>query len=288
MLSNKIGKGYVLASMLISTAVVVIIFTIFILNSWNAFVNVGFGFFSDVWNPAEFKFGITSLLFGTFAVTLIALTIAVPLGVLTAIFTSEMIGENLRIYVKSTLELLAGIPSIIYGLIGIVFLSSIVENIFHLQTGRTVLTAGLLLSFMILPTIITLSDDALHAIPKSYRESANSLGLYKYEMIIYSLFPIAKKDIFGSILLALGRAAGETMAVMLVIGSIDKIPNPLYNILVPAQTITSKLGREISESAFGSTHFSALVFAGFVLLILVLVITLISQKLFNNDFRLHE
>ena len=240
------------------------------------------------WNPSNFKFGILSLLYGTAAVTFIALIIAVPLGVLSAVFTSEILNPKLRIYMKSILELLAGIPSIIFGLIGIAFLSTLVGNIFNLLSGRTILTAGILLSIMILPTIITLSDDALHNVPNHYRESAGSLGLYKYEMIIYLLFPIAKQDIIGSILLALGRAAGETMAVMLVIGGIDKIPKPFYNILMPAQTVTSKLGRELSESAFGSAHFSALVFAGFVLLLIVLIITIISQKLFNNEFRLYE
>jgi len=278
----------VLASIFISTAIVLIIIGVLLINSWDAFTKVGAGLFTSEWSPSNSKFGILPLLYGTAAVTFISLLIAVPLGILTAVFTSEMLNPKLRIYVKSTLELLAGIPSIIFGLIGIAFLSTLVGSTFNLQSGRTILTAGILLSIMILPTIITLSDDALHNIPSRYRESASSLGLYKYEMIIYSLIPIAKQDIIGSVLLALGRAAGETMAVMLVIGSIDRIPKPFYNILMPAQTVTSKLGRELSESAFGSTHFSALVFAGFLLLLIVLIFTIISQKLFNKEFRLYE
>ena len=226
------------------------------------------------------------MLYGTFAVALIAMLIAAPLGVLSAVAISEYLPRTLRIPVKAALELLAGIPSIIYGLIGIALLSPFLSDIFDLQSGRTIFAGGILLSVMILPTIVTLSEDAFHNIPYVYRETGAGLGCYRYEIIKDILLPIAKSDIIGAMLLALGRALGETMAVMLVIGSIDRIPSPVTNILSPGQTITSKLGREISESAFGSPHFQALIFMALILLVIVVVLTASAQFMTKMETRL--
>jgi len=287
-LTGKIGKSYIFTSTIISAIVIVLVFIILVGNSWQAITQIGWDLFSLRWNAPTGEFGVLSMCFGTIVVTLIALLLAVPLGILTAIFTSEMLPSKLRIPVKSLLELLAGIPSIIYGLIGIAFFAIWLQELFQLQSGRTIFMAGLLLAIMILPTIITLVDDALHNIPKHYHEASMGLGLYKYEIIKNTLLPIAKADIYGAILLAFGRALGETMAVMLVIGSIDKIPSPFYNVLSPGQTITSKLGREIAETSFGSVHFSAMIFMGLLLFSLVLVITLFAQRANKKRIRLYE
>ena len=223
---NKIGKGYLLASTYLCIAVTLLIFLVLFWNSYPALSTVGIDLFTTTWNPAKDQFGVLSMLFGTLAVTCIALLIAVPLGILTAIFTSEILPNRYRLYVKSAIELLAGIPSIIYGLIGIALVSPWIATLFELSSGRTLVTAGILLAVMILPTIITLTDDALHNIPQKYRETSKGLGLYPYEIIQKTLLPIAKRNIAGAVLLALGRALGETMAVMLLVGSIDKIPEP--------------------------------------------------------------
>ena len=284
----KIGESYILGSILVSAGIVLIIFTVLVLNSWDAIASEGLQLFTLKWNPPSGDFGVISMLFGTVAVTLVALVLAVPLGVLTAIFTSEILAARFRFAVKSMLELLAGIPSIIYGLIGVAFFSIWIQNLFELQTGRTILTAGILLAIMVLPTIITLCDDALQNVPRKYREASKGLGLYKYEVIKGTLLPIAKADIFGAILLGLGRALGETMAVMLVIGSIDKLPQPFFNWLTPGQTVTSKLGREIAETAFGSVHFSAMIFMGCMLLLIVLALTVAAQYRSMQPQRLYE
>jgi len=286
--NKKIGKSYVLTSTIISIAIVFVIVIVLLINSWGAISTIGWQLFSLKWNPSNNQFGILSMLLGTMIVTFIALIIATPLGILTAIFTSEIIPKKFRLVIKSALELLAGIPSIIYGLIGVAFFSVWVQNWFDLQSGRTLLTAGILLAIMILPTIITLVDDALHGIPQKYREASKGLGLYQYEVIKSTLLPIAKSDIVSAILLATGRAMGETMAVMLVIGSIDKITSPFFNWLSPGQTITSKLGREIAESSFGSVHFSALIFMGFLLLIIVMLLAIITQQKHKTAERLYE
>lgn len=277
-----------MASTFVSTVIILLIVTILFINSWQAITQTGWRLLTSAWNPSKAQFGILSMLYGSAMVTLLALGFALPLGVLTAVFVSEILPDRHRFAVKSLLELLAGIPSIIYGLIGVAFLSAWIGDLFDLRSGRTVLAAGILLAIMVLPTIITLSDDALHNVPQQYREAAHGLGLYKYEVIKSAVLPIAKADIMGAALLALGRALGETMAVMLVIGSIDKIPQPVFNVLVPGQTITSKLGREISESAFGSQHFSAMILMGLILLVIVLGLTTVAQHYFRPEQRLHE
>lgn len=286
---DRIGKIYVISSTMISAAMILVIMVFLVINSWEAIVKVGWQFFTLEWNPSKEKFGILSMIYGSAAVTIIALVIAIPLGLLTAIFTSEILPSKYRLYVKSILELLSGIPSIIYGLIGVVFLGVWMEKLFDLQSGRTILTAGLLLAIMVLPTIIALSDEALHNIPQKYREAAGSLGLTRYEIVKSAVLPAARSDILGAVLLALGRALGETMAVMLVIGSIDKIPRSLFNFLAPGQTITSKLGREIAETAFGSLHFSAMICMGLILLVIGLLLTTIAlMYVYNPERRLHE
>ena len=287
-LSGRVGKIYVISSTLVSVAAILLILVFLFLNSGDAITRVGWQLFTLDWNPPEGKYGILPMVFGSTAITFLSLLFAVPLGVFSAIFISEILAPKYRLYVKSLLEILAGIPSIIYGLIGIAFFSVWIKEFYHLQSGRTILTAGILLSIMILPTIITLTDDALHNVPGKYRETARGLGLYDYEIIKGVVIPIARADILGAILLALGRALGETMAVMLVIGSIDKIPHPYFNFLAPGQTITSKLGREIAESAFGSLHFSTLIFMGLLLLAVVLILTIIAQLYFKKEQRLYE
>lgn len=286
--TSKAGKGYIISSTIISMVIILLILGVLFFSSYDAIHGVGWRLFTLKWNPPHTQFGILPMLYGSLVVTVISLVIAVPLGIFTAIFTSEILHPKYRIYVKSFLELLAGIPSIIYGLIGVAFFSVWVDELFHLQSGRTIFTAAILLSIMILPTIITLCDDAIHHVPQKYREAAKGLGLYKHEVIITSVLPIAKTDIIGAVLLALGRALGETMAVMLVIGSIDKIPTPFYNLLTPGQTVTSKLGREIAESAFGSLHFNVMIFMGMILLIIVLALTFIARRYVKSGQRLYE
>lgn len=285
-LQTKIGTGYILLSTGISALFTLLILGTLVYFSWDAIIggHINFGL---VWDTSSNTYGILPVVFGTLSVTLISILLAAPIGIKTAIFLSEILPKKYHLLAKSLLELLAGIPSIIYGLIGVGILNIWVQDLFDLQTGRTIFTAGILLSLMILPTIITLCDNALRQIPNSYRESAKGLGLYPYEVIKQVLLPIARPHMIGAILLAIGRAIGETMAVMLVVGSIDKIPSPIYNLFVPGQTFTSKLGREISESSFGSLHFSALVCLGLTLLTIVAAITLIGQLIYRSE-NIHE
>jgi len=285
---SKTGKNAVIASSILSMAITVIVFTVIALQGLQAVPEAGWSLFSLSWSPGQGQYGILSMIYGTTAVTVVALLIAVPVGVLSAIVISEILPSRYRILVKSSIEILAGIPSIIYGLIGVAVLSVLIGNLFELSTGRTILAGGIILAIMILPIIITLTEDALQNVPSHYREAAKGLGLYKYEVMKDTILPIAKPDIIGGILIGLGRAMGETMAMMLVIGSIDRIPDPFYNILVPGQTITSKLGREITESAFGSLHFNSMIFMGLMLMVAVFIVTMIAQRYIKSGGRLYE
>ena len=157
----RLSRLYILGSASLAAVFIVLIFLVLIMSSLPAVFANGFGLFSHDWRPAAGEFGVMPMIYGSAAVTLIALVLATPLGLLTAIFTSEILNPNFRAPVKSALEILAGIPSIIYGLIGVAFFSIWVGDWFDLQSGRTILTAGFLRAIMILPTIITLCDDAL-------------------------------------------------------------------------------------------------------------------------------
>jgi len=240
------------------------------------------------WHPHSLQFGMLPLFYGTACVAFIAIILAAPIGLFSAMFLSECLPKRYRVYLKTALEWLAGIPSIIYGLLGVALLGPWLMKQLDADFSRTILTAGLLLAVMILPTIITLIDDAFHHIPQSYRDTALTLGLYPHEVVFKVIIPLTKTDIVGAILLALGRALGETMAVMLIIGGIDKIPIPWFNLLQPGQTMTSKLGREIPEAVFGSLHFSALMAMALLLFSLVLLLTWISHIWFNPEQRRYE
>ena len=279
------ARAGIYGSTFISCGLVLLIFSVLLIQSGPAIFEAGHTLAMTEWNPSKGVFGIIPMIFGSFVVMLIALALAVPLGIFAAIYIAETRSERLKRIIRSALEILAGIPSIVYGLIGVAYLSVWMANIFDLQTGRLILTAGILLAVMILPTILSLTEDAISNVPAQYRENAFALGLYRHEVIKDAIWPQAKADIAGAVLLALGRALGETMAVMLVIGSIDRLPDPVYNLLSSGQTITSKLGREVGESAFGSTHFSVLVFMSLILVTLTLSLTAMSQYLFQREVR---
>jgi len=277
---SKLANLGIYGSTLVSTALVALILLTLLLQSGPAIFEAGHTLHMTEWNPSEGVFGIVPMIVGSLLVMLIALALAVPIGILAAIYIAETRSDKIKRIARSSLE----IP-IVYGLIGVAFLSIWIADIFNLQTGRLILTAGILLAVMILPTILSLTEDAISNVPAQYKENAHALGLYRYEVIKEAILPHAKSDIAGAVLLSLGRALGETMAVMLVIGSIDRLPQPIYNVLSSGQTITSKLGREVGESAFGSTHFSVLVFMSLILVALSLLLTIISQTLLQTDKR---
>jgi len=266
------------ASALISLIVVVLMLGFLLQQSWPYWQTYGLSpIISGEWYPYEHLFGLTAAIIGSFWAALIALSIAIPTGLAAAVMSTEILSGPWRSLMRSSMELLAGIPSVVYGLLGLWLLLPMLQSGLHLLTGHNLLAAGLLLSVMVLPTIMVMAQDALTEVSSHQRDAAASLGMGWSTRLWRILLPQAWPGIRSGILLALGRALGETMAVMLVVGSMDRIPEPWFNLLSPAQTLTSRIGREIGESAFGSMHFSALMACGLLLASITIAISLLAH-----------
>ncbi len=249
-------------------------------NSWLFFQQFGIQtLWLDEWYPYEHLYGFLPAIAGTAWALWIALIIAIPCGLAAAIVSSEIVSSTWQAWIRLSMEVLAGIPSVVYGLIGLWLLLPTLQSQLNLLTGHSLLAAGLILSLMILPTIMLMAQDALQGVASEQREAAKLLGLNWNQQLWRILLPQAWSGIRSGILLAVGRGLGETMAVMLVVGSLDKMPEPFYNILEPAQTLTSRIGREMGEAAFGSLHFSALMACGLILAIVAVFFSLSAQKM---------
>lgn len=231
------------------------------------------------WFYRQQEFGILPMIYGTFAVSLIALALAAPLGLGAALFIAEVLTGRWRMVVKILVELLAGVPSVVYGLLGILFLRDWIYQLltpFDPLSGDTLLTAGVLLAAMILPTIMTLSDDALRGVPARQRQAARGLGLTRAETALAISLPQASRGIIAAVFLALGRALGETIAVFLVVGRQDNVGNlfSLRPLVEAGQTLTTKLGGSEVHIAYGHPlHWAAIVGLGLVLLAIVAGVT---------------
>ncbi len=232
--------------------------------------------FGDKWIPAQNLFGAFPFIVTALIVTLGSVVIAVPLGVSCAIFLSEIAPRWARNIVRPAIELLAGIPSIIYGVFALVVIVNLVKISFNLATGETILAASIILAIMILPIIISISQDAIESVPRIYREGSYSMGATDWETISKVVIPAASPGIIAGIILAMGRAIGETMAVVLVIGNVEKLP---ISFLSSGETLTSAILLEMGEAVVRSLHYNALFCLGIVPFIIVLIFSFLSSRL---------
>ena len=266
----------------LASGVVVFLFLFLVIQGQPAFTRMGFAFFSgEEWIPGE-TYGAWPLIYGSLVVTGLALLWVLPPALGCALFTSEYLRPKARVAMKAAMELLAGVPGILYGLLGVSFLAVWVRDVLGLIDGNTLLTASLLLAVMVLPTIMTLSEDACRAVPSEYRDTARALGLTRAEVVFGVVLPQALPGIAGAVLLGLGRAMGETVAVMLVIGGLDRVPLPWYDITQPGQNIPSKLGREAAEALGSGLHWNALIASGLVLFLMVMLFSLAGNLLLKR------
>lgn len=263
---------------------------LFAVQSLPAWRHAGMGYVSGTeWSFRDTRFGALPMIYGTLAVAAVAIALAAPIGFGAALCTAEILPRRARLVVKPAIELLGGIPSVVYGLLGVLVLRTWVHTGLRAAgldplSGDTLLTAGLLLGVMILPTIMTLADDALRAVPASQRAAARGLGLTRGETIVSVVLPQAARGLLAALLLALGRALGETIAVFLVVGRQDnQWPARLLSLrplIEPGQTLTSKLGGSETNIAYGDPlHWGAMVGLGLLLLALVSFATLIGAHL---------
>ena len=277
---------------LVALAGVAALVALFAWQSVPVWQHAGWSFLTGhEWFYRQETFGAASMIYGTLMVAAVALGLAAPVGIGAAIFTSEFLPRRLRVPVKTSIELLAGVPSVVYGLLGILLLRNWVYDLlepFEPLSGDTLLTAGLLLAVMILPTVMTLAEDALRSVPAAQRLAARGLGLTATEVVVRVSLPQAAPGILAAVLLSLGRALGEMIAVFLVVGRQDnQWPSPLLSLrplVESGQTLSSKLGGAETNIAYGDPlHWAAMVGLALVLLCLVTGLTVLGARLRRSD-----
>jgi phosphate transport system permease protein len=239
-------------------------------------VSVSKFLFGSKWYPISEppQLGILPLILGSVLVTLGAAIISIPIGVASAIYIAEVAPAKLKEILKAGIELLAAIPSVVLGFIGMVTLVPWVKYLFHLPTGLTALSGSIMLAFMAMPTIVSIAEDALYSVPKSYKEGALALGATQWQAIWRVMLPAASSGILAAVMLGIGRVIGETMAVMMITGNSAIIP---HSILQPVRTLTATIAAEMGEAVVGSEHYFALFAIGIVLFVISFAINVTAD-----------
>lgn len=229
------------------------------------------------WYPIEDYYGILPLIGGSIVVTIGAGMIAIPIGIGTAIYIAEVAPRWAREILKPFVEVLAGIPSVVLGFIGILVLAPELRVLLNLPTGLTALTGSLLLGAISVPTIVSVAEDALDSVPKSYRDAALAMGATEWQTIWRVTLPAARSGVLTAVMLGIGRAIGETMTVLMVTGNAPVLPTGIGALFSPIRTMTATIAAEMGEVATGSTHYSVLFFIGIVLFMISLAINVIAS-----------
>ena len=266
---------------------VVLIFLFLLREGLPVFWEVSPGnLFGIHWFPTFDIFGTLPLILGSAYVTVAAILVALPLGVATAVFIREVAPDWTREILKPLIEILAGIPSVVLGFFGMHVIAPLVRTTMNAPTGLTAFTGAILLAYMALPTIISVAEDALDSVPKGYRDAALAMGATKWQTIWRVVVPAARSGIATAVMLGMGRAIGETMAVMMVTGNAARMPLSLNSIFMPVRTMTATIAAEMGEVANGSVHYHALFGIGIILFILTFVINLVAATaLFKKKYR---
>jgi phosphate transport system permease protein len=234
--------------------------------------------FGTLWYPTYDLFGTLPLILGSALVTVTAILIALPLGVATAVFVREVAPGWAREILKPVIEVLAGIPSVVLGFFGMTLVAPLVRETLGMPTGLTAFSGALILAYMALPTIISVAEDALDAVPKSYRDAGLAMGATQWQTIWRVVVPAARSGIVTAVMLGMGRAIGETMAVMMVTGNAARMPLSLDAIFRPVRTMTATIAAEMGEVAQASTHYHALFGIGILLFLLTFLINLAAAS----------
>ncbi len=227
-------------------------------------------------------FGILPLILGSVLVTIGAAVISIPLGVAAAVYIAEVAPGSLKEFLKSGVEILAAIPSVVLGFIGIVTIVPWIKALFGLPTGLTAFSGAVVLAFMAMPTIVSIAEDALHSVPKAYKEGAYALGATKWQTIYRVVLPAAAPGIVAAVMLGIGRVVGETMAVMMITGNAASMPKGL---LAPVRTLTATIAAEMGEAVQGSDHYFALFAIGIVLFLITFLINLTADMFLHRRAR---
>ena len=265
---------FALSSIIFLTGIVFVLFR----EGLPIFQEVGlFNFiFGEDWYPTYDPpaYGILPLLSASLWVTFGSMVLAVPIGLASSVYISYVLPKNLKKFVKPAIELLAGIPSVIYGLFGMKILGPFLKDVFGLPTGLTALNASIMLGIMALPTIVSLSEDAITSIPKRYRDASLALGGTRWETISKVILPTASSGIVTAVILGMGRAIGETMTVLMVAGGAAAMPS---SFLKPVRPMTATIAAEMGEAPVGSEHYQALFGIAIILFIITLTFNIVAD-----------
>lgn len=232
---------------------------------------------SKEWIPTstnQAKYGTGALIIGTVSVTALAMLIAVPFGLGAAVFVSEFCTGKVKETLKIVIELLAAIPSVVWGFIGLSVMSPVIIATFHVPVGVNLFNAAMLLALMSVPIMVSIGEDALKAVPDSYREAAIALGATKWQLVYRVLLPAAKNGLLAAVLLGVGRAIGETMAVLMATGHAVNIPHSIFD---PVRTLTATIAAELGETSQGSPHYQVLFLIGVLLFSITFVVNLTAD-----------
>jgi phosphate transport system permease protein len=277
-LKEFIIEKLILVSGLASIFFVILIFLFLVKEGFAVFKTANpFNFIAgESWYPISEppEFGILPLILGSLLVTIGAAVISIPIGVGCAIYIAEVSHSRIKEILKAGIELLAAIPSVVLGFIGMVTLVPLVKSVFKLPTGLTALSGSIMLAFMAMPTIVSIAEDALYSVPKTYKEGALALGATRWQMIYRVMLPAAASGILAAVMLGIGRVIGETMAVMMITGNSAVIPQ---SILRPVRTLTATIAAEMGEAVVGSEHYFALFAIGIVLFVISFVINVTAD-----------
>lgn len=279
---ESVSKGVFLASALIAVISLLIIIGFVFYKGLTPFISKGYSFvdffIGTTWVPSSDKYGIMPMVIASILGTLGSLVVGVPIGILTAIFIAEVAPRRIGKIISSAVELLAGIPSVLYGVFGLAVIVPWIMNTFNLPKGQSLLAIIIVLSIMMLPTIVTVSETAIRAVPKSYKEGSLALGASHIETTFKVVVPAAKSGILAAVVLGIGRAIGETMAIILVAGNSPVIPNSIMSSVRP---LTTNIALEMGY-AFG-THQEMLFATGVILFLFILLLNLVLSKLSNKE-----
>jgi phosphate transport system permease protein len=265
----------------ISAIIFVFAIFFFVFREGAAFLFKGFNpieFFTSIqWYPTSqthVRYGALALILGTASVTSLAMVIAVPFGLGAAIFISEFCSARLRESFKVIIELLAAIPSVVWGFIGLTIMNSLIIKLFNAPIGLTMLNGGIILALMSVPIIVSIGEDALKAVPDSFREAALAMGCTRWQMVYRVLLPAARNGLLAAVLLGVGRGVGETMAVLMATGHSVRVP---HSVLDPVRTLTATIAAELGESSVHSDHYQVLFIIGILLFTITFVINLAAD-----------
>lgn len=286
-LGERVIEGIIKVCGMSSILFIAAILLFILKESWGFLVGPNFKilefFTSGNWMPASvhsIQYGTLALLVGTLSVTLVSMAIAVPIGLACAFYISEFCPPRLREVYKILIEFLAAIPSVVWGFIAVVIINPLLITTMDVATGLNILNASVILALMSLPLIVSIGEDALRAVPESYREAAEGMGATKWEIATRVLLPAAKNGLLAAALLGVGRALGETMAVLMATGHSIRFPSSVFD---PVRTLTATIAAELGESPKGGEHYQALFAIGLYLFLLSFAINALADRLVRGS-----